>query len=45
MKAKVASIPLFGIKEQRESKGRAVQLLLNDLTVRVVPFTAEKEVL
>jgi hypothetical protein len=45
MKAKVASILLFSVKEQRESKRRAVQLLLKDLTVGVVPFTAEKEVL
>jgi hypothetical protein len=33
------------MKKQGESEEKVVQVLSQDLTVRVVPFTAEKEVL
>jgi hypothetical protein len=32
------------VKEEREGKRRVVKILSKDLTVRVVPFTAEEEV-
>jgi hypothetical protein len=32
------------VKEEREGKRRVVKILSRDLTVRVVLFTAEKEV-